>query len=47
MILKQTWWDNNLTINMNKFLGWVGKSDAESKVFFRNVIKTSQIQFKS
>jgi len=47
MILKQTWWDNNLTTNMNKFLGWVGESNAESKVFFRNVIKTSQIQFKN
>jgi ubiquinone/menaquinone biosynthesis C-methylase UbiE len=47
MILKQTWWDNNLTAKMNKFLGWVGGSDAESKVFFRNVIKTSQIKFKN
>jgi ubiquinone/menaquinone biosynthesis C-methylase UbiE len=32
---------------MNKFLGWVGESDAESKVFFRNIIKTSQIKFKN
>jgi ubiquinone/menaquinone biosynthesis C-methylase UbiE len=47
MILKQTWWDNNLTAKMNKFLGWVGDSDAESKIFFRNIIKTSQIQFKN
>ena len=47
MILKQTWWDNNLSTHMNKFLGWVGESDAESKVFFRNIIKTSQIKFKN
>lgn len=40
-IYKQTWWDNNLTNNnmFNTFLGWVGDSSAESKVFFRNYLK--------
>jgi hypothetical protein len=37
MILKQTWWDNNLSTHMNKFLGWVSGSDAESKIYFINL----------
>ena len=47
MILKQTWWDNNLSTHMNKFLGWVSGSDAESKIYFRNFIKASNIKFKN
>jgi SAM-dependent methyltransferase len=40
-ILKQTWWDNNLPDQrmFNTFLGWIGGTDAASKVKFRSFLK--------
>lgn len=37
-IMEQTWWNKNLKQKYDQFCGWVGDSDAESKVFFRNLI---------
>jgi ubiquinone/menaquinone biosynthesis C-methylase UbiE len=45
-VLKQTWWDDNLNSKMETFLNWVGDSDVESKIFFRNFLKMSDINFK-
>jgi ubiquinone/menaquinone biosynthesis C-methylase UbiE len=39
MSFKQTWWDSNLTTQFDQFKNWVGDSNAESKVYFRNYIK--------
>jgi ubiquinone/menaquinone biosynthesis C-methylase UbiE len=44
-VLKQTWWDDNLNSKMDTFLNWIGSSDAESKVYFRNFLKTNKITF--
>jgi len=40
-IYKQTWWDTNLPNEsmFNTFLGWVGDSEAESKIKFRQFLK--------
>lgn len=40
-VLKQTWWDYNLPNEhmFNTFLGWIGGTDATSKVKFRSFIK--------
>jgi ubiquinone/menaquinone biosynthesis C-methylase UbiE len=46
-VLKQTWWDDNLNSKMETFLNWVGNSDAESKIFFRNFLRTSDVKFKN
>jgi SAM-dependent methyltransferase len=46
-ILKQTWWDNNLNSKMQTFLNWVGDSDSESKVFFRNLLKSFSIKIEN
>lgn len=46
-ILKQTWWDKNLNSKMETFLNWVGTSDAESKIYFRNFLKQSEVKFKN
>jgi ubiquinone/menaquinone biosynthesis C-methylase UbiE len=46
-VLKQTWWDQNLNSKMDTFLDWVGSSDAESKVYFRNFLKNSNTKFKN
>jgi ubiquinone/menaquinone biosynthesis C-methylase UbiE len=46
-VIKQTWWDNNLNSKMETFLDWVGPSSAESKVYFRNFLKNSNIKFKN
>lgn len=46
-ILEQTWWDENLNSRMEEFLNWIGASSAESKVYFRNFLKTSPLEFKN
>lgn len=38
---QQTWWDKNLAQKMGEFKSWVGDFNAESKVFVRNLVKTS------
>jgi ubiquinone/menaquinone biosynthesis C-methylase UbiE len=45
-IFKQTWWDDNLKkeYRFNEYLGWLGDSDAESRVFIRDNIKELEIK---
>jgi ubiquinone/menaquinone biosynthesis C-methylase UbiE len=40
-IFKQTWWDDNLKkeYRFNEYLGWLGDSNVESRVFIRDNIK--------
>lgn len=38
-MFKQTWWDSNLNNRMDEFLNWIGNSSAESKVYFRKLIR--------
>lgn len=46
-VLKQTWWDENLNDKMGIFLDWVGTTNAESKVYFRQFLKNSSVKFKN
>lgn len=45
-IFKQTWWDNNLKkeYKFNEYLGWLGDSNAESRIFIRDNIKELEIK---
>jgi ubiquinone/menaquinone biosynthesis C-methylase UbiE len=45
-LFSQTWWDNNLNNSgkFNEYLGWLGNSDAESRIFIRENIKDLEIK---
>lgn len=43
-LFKQTWWDNNLENRLNEYLGWLGDSSADSRVFIRDNIKNLKIK---
>lgn len=43
-LFKQTWWDDNLKNRFNDYLGWLGDSTADSRVFIRDNIKELEIK---
>jgi ubiquinone/menaquinone biosynthesis C-methylase UbiE len=43
-LFKQTWWDNNLQNRFDEYLGWLGDTTAESRVFIRQKIKELKIK---
>jgi ubiquinone/menaquinone biosynthesis C-methylase UbiE len=38
-LFEQTWWNNNLKNKMGDYLGWLGDSTADSRIFIRDNIK--------
>lgn len=43
-LFKQTWWDDNLKNRFDDYLGWLGDSTADSRVFIRDNIKKLEIK---
>lgn len=43
-LFKQTWWDTNLKNRFEDYLGWLGDSTADSRVFIRDNIKELEIK---
>ena len=43
-LFEQTWWNNNLKNRMGDYLGWIGDSTADSRVFIRNNIKELKVK---
>jgi ubiquinone/menaquinone biosynthesis C-methylase UbiE len=43
-LFKQTWWDNNLQNKMDEYLGWLGDTTSDSRIFIRDNIKELEIK---
>jgi len=46
LLFKQTWWNDNLknSKKLNEFLGWIGDTNAQSRVVIRDKIKNLRVK---